>query len=85
MDDDQEEGIEESDAGPGAMRRTDFVSTSRRSRKIRARTGDTDADGARPHFVRWLQQNMPEVAAHWKKADDDFYAYWGSMPYATPG
>lgn len=46
--------------------------------------GVNDADGARPHFVRWLQANMPEVAAGWKKADDGFYAYWGKMPYSTP-
>jgi NAD(P)-dependent dehydrogenase (short-subunit alcohol dehydrogenase family) len=44
-----------------------------------------DADGSRPHFVRWLQANMPEVAAGWRKADDGFYAYWGKMPYASPG
>jgi NAD(P)-dependent dehydrogenase (short-subunit alcohol dehydrogenase family) len=44
-----------------------------------------DADGTRPHFVGWLEQNMPEVAAGWKKADDGFYAYWGKMPYGTPG
>jgi NAD(P)-dependent dehydrogenase (short-subunit alcohol dehydrogenase family) len=44
-----------------------------------------DADGSRPHFVRWLQEHMPEVAAGWKKADDGFYAYWGKMPYATSG
>jgi hypothetical protein len=36
-----------------------------------------DADGTRPHFVRWLQEHMPQVAAGWKKADDGFYAYWG--------
>jgi NAD(P)-dependent dehydrogenase (short-subunit alcohol dehydrogenase family) len=47
--------------------------------------GVDDADGTRPHFVRWLQENMPEVAAGWKKADDGFYAYWGQMPYETPG
>jgi NAD(P)-dependent dehydrogenase (short-subunit alcohol dehydrogenase family) len=47
--------------------------------------GVDDVDGSRPHFVRWLRQNMPEVAARWKKADDGFYAYWGSMPYAMPG
>jgi len=47
--------------------------------------GFTDADGSRPHFVRWLKENMPEVAAGWKKADDGFYAYWGKMPYGTPG
>lgn len=47
--------------------------------------GVTDADGSRPHFVRWLEEHMPEVAAGWRKADDGFYAYWGPMPYATPG
>jgi NAD(P)-dependent dehydrogenase (short-subunit alcohol dehydrogenase family) len=43
-----------------------------------------DADGSRPHFVRWIREHMPEVAAGWKKADDGFYAYWGAMPYAMP-
>jgi NAD(P)-dependent dehydrogenase (short-subunit alcohol dehydrogenase family) len=47
--------------------------------------GVTDADGTRPHFVRWLQEHMPEVAAGWKKLDDTFYSYWGPMPYQTPG
>jgi hypothetical protein len=47
--------------------------------------GVVDADGSRPHFVRWLEAHMPEVAAGWKKADDGFYAYWGKTPYATPG
>lgn len=47
--------------------------------------GVTDADGTRPHFVRWLKANMPEVAASWKKLDDAFYAYWGAMPYEMPG
>jgi NAD(P)-dependent dehydrogenase (short-subunit alcohol dehydrogenase family) len=47
--------------------------------------GVTDADGTRPHFVRWLQANEPEVAAGWRKLDDPFYAYWGPMPYKTPG
>ncbi|MBI5497077.1 MAG: SDR family NAD(P)-dependent oxidoreductase [Deltaproteobacteria bacterium] len=47
--------------------------------------GVTDADGSRPHFVRWLKEHMPEVAAGWKKADDGFYAYWGNTPYGTPG
>lgn len=47
--------------------------------------GVVDADGERPHFVRWLREHMPEVAAGWKKADDGFYAYWTKMPYATPG
>lgn len=46
--------------------------------------GVTDADGTRPHFVRWLRENMPEVAAGWKKLDDAFYAYWGKMPYGMP-
>jgi NAD(P)-dependent dehydrogenase (short-subunit alcohol dehydrogenase family) len=46
--------------------------------------GVNDADGSRPHFVRWLQENMPEVAAGWKKADDVFYAYWGKTPSSTP-
>jgi NAD(P)-dependent dehydrogenase (short-subunit alcohol dehydrogenase family) len=43
-----------------------------------------DADGTRPHFVRWLQANMPDVAASWRKLDDAFYAYWGPLPYQTP-
>jgi NAD(P)-dependent dehydrogenase (short-subunit alcohol dehydrogenase family) len=47
--------------------------------------GVTDADGSRPHFLRWLQANQPEVAAGWKKLDDAFYAYWGATPYETPG
>jgi NAD(P)-dependent dehydrogenase (short-subunit alcohol dehydrogenase family) len=47
--------------------------------------GVTDADGTRPHFVRWLRANDPAVAARWKKLDDAFYAYWGPMPYGMPG
>lgn len=47
--------------------------------------GVTDADGTRPHFLRWLRQHEPEVAAGWKKLDDAFYAYWGPMPYGMPG
>jgi NAD(P)-dependent dehydrogenase (short-subunit alcohol dehydrogenase family) len=47
--------------------------------------GVSDADGSRPHFVRWLRENMPEVAAGWRKADDGFYAYWGKTPSQTPG
>jgi len=47
--------------------------------------GIHDADGTRPHFVRWVREHMPEVAAGWKKADDGFYAYWGKMPYGMPG
>ena len=46
--------------------------------------GVLDADGTRPHFVRWLQENQPEVAAKWKKLDDTFYSYWGDMPYELP-
>jgi len=46
--------------------------------------GVTDADGTRPHFVRWLQENMPEVAKRWKKLDDTFYSYWGGTPYGLP-
>ncbi len=46
--------------------------------------GIDDADGARPHFVKWLRENQPEVAAGWKKLDDAFYAYWGKMPYGMP-
>jgi NAD(P)-dependent dehydrogenase (short-subunit alcohol dehydrogenase family) len=44
-----------------------------------------DADGTQPHFVRWLVENDPKTAAGWKKLDDAFYAYWGAMPYETPG
>jgi NAD(P)-dependent dehydrogenase (short-subunit alcohol dehydrogenase family) len=47
--------------------------------------GVDDADGSRPHFVRWLSENMPAVAAGWKKADDGFFAYWGKTPYGLPG
>jgi NAD(P)-dependent dehydrogenase (short-subunit alcohol dehydrogenase family) len=47
--------------------------------------GVLDADGTRPHFVRWLEQNQPEVAAKLKYVDDGFYAYWGEMPYQMPG
>ena len=46
--------------------------------------GVMDADGSRPHFVRWLQANQPEVASSLKKLDDAFYAYWGEMPYDMP-
>jgi NAD(P)-dependent dehydrogenase (short-subunit alcohol dehydrogenase family) len=48
------------------------------------RYGVTDADGTRPHYVRWLEANQPQVAAGWKKLDDTFYAYWGPQPYPTP-
>jgi NAD(P)-dependent dehydrogenase (short-subunit alcohol dehydrogenase family) len=47
--------------------------------------GVTDADGSRPHFLRWLQANQPEVAATWRKLDDAFYAYWTPTPYEMPG
>ena len=47
--------------------------------------GVNDADGRRPHFKRWLQANMPEVAAGWKTLDDAFYSYWGATPYQVPG
>lgn len=47
--------------------------------------GLEDADGARPHFLRWLRENMPETAARWRSLDDGFYAYWGPMPYGMPG
>jgi NAD(P)-dependent dehydrogenase (short-subunit alcohol dehydrogenase family) len=47
--------------------------------------GVDDADGRRPHFKRWLQENMPEVAAGWKTLDDTFYSYWGATPYQAPG
>jgi NAD(P)-dependent dehydrogenase (short-subunit alcohol dehydrogenase family) len=47
--------------------------------------GVVDADGARPHFMRWLREHQPEVAARWRTLDDAFYAYWGPTPYATPG
>lgn len=47
--------------------------------------GVNDADGRRPHFKRWLQANMPEVAAGWKTLDDTFYSYWGATPYQVPG
>ena len=47
--------------------------------------GVDDADGSRPHFVRWLRENEPAMAAKWRALDDGFYAYWGSMPYEMPG
>lgn len=46
--------------------------------------GVTDADGTRPHFVRWLREHEPAMAAKWKKLDDAFYLYWGAMPYEMP-
>ena len=47
--------------------------------------GVKDADGTQPHFVNWVRENMPKVAAGWKKLDDTFYSYWGPMPYGMPG
>src|SRR5690606_31858586 len=46
--------------------------------------GVTDADGTRPHFLRWLREDEPAMAAKWKKLDDEFHAYGGEMPYGTP-
>jgi NAD(P)-dependent dehydrogenase (short-subunit alcohol dehydrogenase family) len=46
--------------------------------------GVVDADGARPHFFRWLEANEPKMAAGLKKLDDAFYSYWGPMPYDMP-
>jgi len=43
--------------------------------------GIVDADGARPHFMRWLSENEPEMAAHFKKLDDVFYTYWTAVPF----
>ena len=47
--------------------------------------GVNDADGTRPHFYRWVETNEPKMAAGWKKLDEQFYSYWGSMPYGMPG
>lgn len=47
--------------------------------------GVNDVDGRRPHFKRWLQTNMPEVAKSWTTLDDQFYSYWGGTPYQVPG
>ena len=44
-----------------------------------------DADGTRPHFMRWLRENEPQMAAQMKKLDDTFYSYWTSVPFDTPG
>lgn len=46
--------------------------------------GVNDADGSRPHWMRWLQANEPKMAANWKALDATFYAYWGAMPYDMP-
>ncbi len=47
--------------------------------------GVNDADGSRPHFVRWLREHMPTVSDGWRRLDDTFYGYWGPMPYGMPG
>jgi NAD(P)-dependent dehydrogenase (short-subunit alcohol dehydrogenase family) len=44
-----------------------------------------DADGTRPHFMRWLRENEPQMAAQMKKLDDTFYSYWTSVPFGVPG
>lgn len=44
----------------------------------------SDADGTRPHFKRWADENMPEVASVLKKCDDTFYSYWGAFPFQAP-
>jgi NAD(P)-dependent dehydrogenase (short-subunit alcohol dehydrogenase family) len=46
--------------------------------------GLVDADGTRPHFLRWLEENQPKVSNAWKKLDDTFYSYWGAPPYELP-
>lgn len=46
--------------------------------------GVTDADGTRPHFMRWLRENEPKMAAKLRKLDDEFYAYWTAMPFEMP-
>lgn len=45
--------------------------------------GISDADGSRPHFRRWLEEHMPDVAADQKKADDGFYSYWRSPTFGA--
>ncbi|MGE3403265.1 MAG: SDR family oxidoreductase [Vicinamibacterales bacterium] len=51
---------------------------------LAAEYGIDDADGTRPHFIHWLREHEPKMAAAWKKADDTFYSYWGPMPYGMP-
>lgn len=46
--------------------------------------GFNDADGSRPHFKRWADENLPEFRGVLKKADDAFYAYWTSFPFQAP-
>lgn len=40
--------------------------------------GVTDADGSRPHFMRWVREHMPHFV--WRKCDDGFYAYCNLTP-----
>ncbi len=75
-------GIAALAADPGVARRNGRVVASW---DLGDEYGVTDADGTRPHFVRWLEANEPEVAARWRKLDDAFYAYWGPVPYRLPG
>lgn len=75
-------GIAALAADPGARRLNGRVIASW---DLGDRYGVVDADGARPHFLRWLEENDPKVAAGWKKLDDTFYSYWGAMPYEMPG
>ena len=37
------------------------------------------------HFRNWLEANMPEVAAGWKRLDEKFYSYWTKTPFTPPG
>lgn len=46
--------------------------------------GFVDADGRKPHFAHWLRAHQPEVAAGWRRLDDEFYRYWAPMPYEMP-
>ena len=64
---------------------TDFNGRVIASWDLGERYAVDDADGSRPHFVRWLKENQPQVAERWKKLDDGFYAYWTAMPYEMPG
>jgi NAD(P)-dependent dehydrogenase (short-subunit alcohol dehydrogenase family) len=43
-----------------------------------------DADGSRPHFKRWADENLPQFRGVMKKADDAFYSYWTSFPFQAP-
>ncbi|HYH08261.1 MAG TPA: SDR family oxidoreductase [Thermoanaerobaculia bacterium] len=46
--------------------------------------GLTDADGSRPHFKRWAEENLPQFRGVMKKCDDTFYDYWTSFPFQAP-